>query len=265
MLHASRRMRRLFFLVACCVLAIPALAQSPTLTTVSDTVYRADGSFASGTLLIAWPAFTTSDGHGIAAGTKSVLLSSSGVFSVQLAPNAGGTPAGATYSVVYQLVDGTVKSEFWSVGTASPETLAQVRTILGTGVSAGQLATQQYVNAALANVVHLSGAETITGTKQFTAPPILPSPTQPGQAVNKAYVDAVANTGGGSGGNFVLKSGDTMTGPLTLPASPTAPLQASTKQYVDLNTANKADLISGVVPVGELGSGPANNGACLHG
>ncbi len=264
MLHASRLMRRLFLLVASCSLAVPAFAQTLALTTVSDTVYRADGTTASGTLLISWPAFTTSDGHAVAAGTKSVVLSNPGTFSVQLAPNSGGSPAGITYTVVYQLADGTVKTEYWSVGTTSPETVAQVRTLRGTGTPAGQLATQQFVTAALANVVHLSGTETITGTKQFTVPPILPSPTQSGQAVNKAYVDASV-AGGSGGGNFVQKGGDTMTGPLTLPANPTAPLQASTKQYVDLNTANKADLVGGVVATAELGAGSANNGSCLHG
>jgi hypothetical protein len=81
--------------------------------------------------------------------------------------------------------------------------------------------------------------------------------------VTKAYVDAsVANVGSG---NFVSKAGDTMSGPLSLPADPTAPGQASTKHYVDVSSASKADLISGVVPVTELGSGTANNGACLHG
>ena len=219
MLHPGRQWRLLSF-AGVCLLAVSAFAQSPTLTTVSDTVYRADGTPAAGTLLISWPAFTTPDGHAVAAGTKSVALSQAGAFSVQLAPNTGGTPAGATYSIVYQLSDGTVKSESWSVGTASPETVAQVRTILGTGTPSGQLATQQYVNSALANVVHISGNETITGAKQFSVAPVLPSPTQAGQAVNKAYVDAsvASGGGGGGGGNFVLKSGDTMTGPLTLPA-----------------------------------------------
>ena len=167
------------------------------------------------------------------------------------------------YTVVYQLSDATVKTENWSVGTSSPETVAQVRTVVGTSTASGQLATQQFVNSALANVVHLTGTETITGTKQFTVAPTVPTPTQSGQAVTKAYVDAsVANVGAG---NFVSKSGDTMSGPLVLPADPTAPGQASTKHYVDVSSASKADLVSGVVPVTELGSGTANNGACLHG
>ncbi len=264
MLQTGRRNGRLFCLALGWVLAAGlAIAQGPALTTVSDTVYRADGSPASGTLLISWPAFTTADGHTVAAGNNSVVLGSNGSLSVQLAPNAGATPSGTTYLVTYQLADGTVKTENWSVGSASPETISQVRTLVGTATPLTQVATQQYVNSQLATVVHLSGTETITGSKQFTVSPVLPTPSQAGQAATKAYVDnSVANVGSGS---FVSKAGDAMSGPLTLPADPVSPNQASTKHYVDLNAASKADLVGGLVPVGELGSGVANNGSCLHG
>lgn len=263
MVHTSRRQRRLFCWIGWLVLVTPAIGQGPTLTTVADTVYRADGTPANGTLLISWPAFVTADSHTVAAGATSANLGSNGSFSVQLAPNANATPQGVVYQVVYQLSDGTVKTEYWLVATTSPETIAQVRTVVGSSNGAGPLATQSYVNAALTNVVHITGAETITGTKTFSVAPTLPPPTQSAQAVNKAYVDAsVANTGAG---NFVMKSGDTMTGSLTLPGDPTAPLQASTKHYVDVNTALKADLVGGTVPVTELGNGLANNGVCLHG
>jgi len=64
-------------------------------------------------------------------------------------------------------------------------------------------------------VVHVSGAETIAGTKLFSAPPTVPAPVASTDAVNKAYVDwAVASVGAGS---FVSKNGDAMTGPLNLP------------------------------------------------
>jgi hypothetical protein len=264
MSHAGRRKWRLFSLALLCGFGVgPAHAQTVTLTTVSDIVYRADGNPASGTLLISWPAFVTADGHAVAAGNKSVILGAGGTFSAQLAPNSGATPAGVVYTVVYQLSDATVKTENWSVGTTSPETIAQVRAVLGTSTASGQLATEQFVNSALANVVHLTGTETITGAKQFTVAPTVPTPTQSGQAVTKAYVDAsVANVGSG---NFVSKAGDTMSGPLTLPADPASQNQASTKHYVDISSASKADLISGIVPVTELGSGTANNAACLRG
>src|SRR5208282_4083018 len=97
--------------------------------------------------------------------------------------------------------------------------------------------TQQYVDAAVANraldstVVHLAGSETITGTKQFGVPPSLPQPVASGDAANKGYVDAaVQNVGTGA---YVMKAGDTMTGPLTLPGDPTAPQQAADRHYVD--------------------------------
>jgi hypothetical protein len=264
MLQAGRRRWRLFYLATSCVcLACQAFAQGPTLTTVSDTVYRADGSPAAGTLLISWPAFISVSGATVAAGNNHVTLGTNGSFTAQLAPNAGATPAGTVYTVTYQLTDGTVKTENWSVGTASPETISQVRTLAGTTTQLAQAATQQYVNAQLATVVHLNGSETITGTKQFAVSPVLPTPSQSGQAVNKAYVDsAVTNSGSG---NFVAKAGDTMTGPLTLPADPTAPQQAADKHYIDLLAANKADLAGGRVPTVELGTGTANNTVCLHG
>jgi hypothetical protein len=36
-------------------------AAGPALTTINDTVYRADGKPAGGTVLIAWPAFQTAE------------------------------------------------------------------------------------------------------------------------------------------------------------------------------------------------------------
>ena len=104
MLFASRRSGRLFLLLVC-ALAEFASAQTPPMTTVSDTVYRADGAPAGGTLLISWPAFTTAGGQAVAAGTKSVTLGPAGALSVALVRTASATPANTVYTVVYQLDD----------------------------------------------------------------------------------------------------------------------------------------------------------------
>jgi hypothetical protein len=87
MLDARRRpVGRLFFGLVPVLLVwwgsaqapLAAADPAPATTRVSDTVYRADGMPASGTVLISWPAFTTSDAKPVAAGTKSVTLGTGG-------------------------------------------------------------------------------------------------------------------------------------------------------------------------------------------
>jgi trimeric autotransporter adhesin len=134
-----------------CLLAIPMLVWAqPALTTIADTIYRADGTAAAGVALISWPAFQTAAGNAVAAGTKTVMIGAGGTFSTQLMPNVGATPVGAYYTVVFQLDDGTVRREYWAVPTTSPATIAEVRTTPGTGVANG-LVSKQYVDSAVAN------------------------------------------------------------------------------------------------------------------
>jgi hypothetical protein len=66
-------------------------------------------------------------------------------------------------------------------------------------------------------------------------------------------------------GAFVAKTGDAMTGPLTLAADPTASGHAANRHYVDIGLAGKASLIAGLVPAGQLGSGVADTAKCLKG
>jgi len=212
------------------MLSITFQAQGPALTTISDTVYRANGTAASGTVLISWPSFQTAEGNAVAAGHLSVTIGPLGAFTAQLIPNVGSSPAGTYYVVVLQLDDGTVRTEYWAIPATSPTTIAAVLTTPGTGL-ANLAVTQEYVNAAVANraidaaVVHLAGTETISGTKRFAVPPALPAPAGANDAANKGYVDAaVANVGSGA---YVSKAGDTMSGPLTLPADLTGETSTS--------------------------------------
>ena len=101
MFDMCRPWRRLFLLVMLAV--VVANAQTPPLTTISDTVYRADGTAAQGTLLISWAEFTTSGGQAVAAGENSVTLGPGGALSVSLVPNINATPANTVYVVVYPL------------------------------------------------------------------------------------------------------------------------------------------------------------------
>jgi hypothetical protein len=276
MLDSGRRpMGRLFYwaiaIVAASGLWISA-AGSPQggvgTTIVSDTVYLADGTGANGNVIITWPAFVSASGAAVAAGMTSVALGRNGALSVALVPNAGATPAGVYYTVVYQLGPGQVRTEYWVVPTASPADLATVRTTPGSGL-AGQPVSMQYVNSGLATkaddaaVVHLNGAETISGAKTFASSPTVPAPTNSADIATKAYVDASV-TGVGSG-SYLSTAGGALTGPLTLPGNPVSPLQASPKQYVDFGLSSKADLIAGLVPTRELGTGTASSGTCLLG
>jgi hypothetical protein len=151
----------------------------------------------------------------VAAGAKNVTLGTGGALNVALAANAGANPPGIYYTVVYQLGPGEVRTEYWLVPTSSPATLAQVRTTPGVG-TAVPAASIQYVNTAVAGkandnaVVHLTGTETVTGTKTFAASPNVPTPVGTGDVTNKAYVDSAISTFGA--GNYLPTAGGAMTG-----------------------------------------------------
>ena len=128
--------------LSCWVLAVVAVfgltlrafgvpQSGPATTTVADTVYLADGTTAQGNLIITWPAFMTASGTAVAAGTATAALGAGGALSVALVPNAGATPAGVYYTVVYQIGAGQVKTEYWVVPTSSPASLGGVRTAPG--------------------------------------------------------------------------------------------------------------------------------------
>ena len=130
-------------------------------------------------------------GNAVAAGSTNVALGANGALNVSLVPNSGATPAGVYYSVVYQLGPGQVKTEDWIVPTTSPAKLSAVRSTPGAGLAA-QPVSLQYVNSELAtkaddtSVVHLNGAETISGNKTFASAPTVPAPASAGQIANKA-------------------------------------------------------------------------------
>src|SRR5437868_9053631 len=62
-------------------------------TQVTDTVYRADGTPAAGTVIVNWQAFTTANGQAVPSGSTSAKVVNGGL-SVQLGPNAGSMPMG---------------------------------------------------------------------------------------------------------------------------------------------------------------------------
>src|SRR5438045_9510463 len=89
-LYKCRLQGRLFCLLLCVLAGLVSQAQSPVTTTISDTVYRADGTPAAGTLLISWPTFSTASGQAVASGTKSVTLGTGGALARALLPERDG-------------------------------------------------------------------------------------------------------------------------------------------------------------------------------
>jgi hypothetical protein len=102
----SRPAGRLSYLVVAILVAAVGLRAAdtpPTTTLIRDTVYRANGTPAGGTLVISWPAFETADHKTVAAGLLSVKLGEGGLLNVPLVPNEGATPVGTYYRVVTKL------------------------------------------------------------------------------------------------------------------------------------------------------------------
>ncbi|WP_353064637.1 GDSL-type esterase/lipase family protein [Tunturibacter psychrotolerans] len=189
------------------VMKVAAAAQATTPSTidttqVTDTVYRGDGTLANGSVIVSWQAFTAASGQSVPSGSTSATITN-GALSLALVPNAGSTPIGTYYTAVYHLDDGSVSREFWVVPVSlAPVQVSTIKsTVLPTSV-AMQTVSKNYVDTAIAAAV--------TGHPLDSSNP------------------------------FVEKAGDTMTGPLVLPADPTTPNQAADKHYVDVNIAGAA-------------------------
>ena len=173
-----------------------AFSSGLTLCQISDTVYRADGSPAQGDVIILWSAFTTAAGQPVAAGNLTVALGSGGQFNASLAPNSGATPAGTYYRVTYKLDDGSTASEYWTVPNLTTTTIGAIRSTLVPANQAAQFLTREYADS---HYMDLTDAQTVAGVKTFSNSPAVPTPQNPTDAANKAYVDA---NGGGGGVNL---------------------------------------------------------------
>ncbi|MGB8097281.1 MAG: hypothetical protein WCF17_09000, partial [Terracidiphilus sp.] len=200
--------RQSAILFALCVLAADVAAQTFTTTTVSGTVYGADGAPVSGTLEITWPAFTTAASQAVAAGLTTVTIASNGFFSVNLAPNIGSMPAGLYYTAIYHLSDGTTSTEYWVVPAASTATLSQVRATVMPAAQAAQAVNKAYVDQSIQEAVQ--GQMTVFGGT-LTGPLYLSGdPSQPTQAADKHYVDDSVS-------GLLPLNGGVLTGPVTGP------------------------------------------------
>jgi hypothetical protein len=109
--------------------AFCGLAWSQTgLTTIQDTLYRADGTRFNGTLTINWVTFDATNIGTVVQQSKTVQVVNGNLL-VQLVPNATATPPANVYTVNYQSDGYEQFTETWTVPVSTvPLTVAQVRT-----------------------------------------------------------------------------------------------------------------------------------------
>ncbi len=110
----------------CALLSAIAWAQ-PALTTISDVLFKADGTRFNGLVQITWLSFDSVSGSAIAQQSKTVRIIDGNIF-VQLTPTTNATPI-AQYLVKYSS-DGKIQlQETWSVPpSTTPLRLRDVRT-----------------------------------------------------------------------------------------------------------------------------------------
>ena len=194
------------------MLATSTIYAQVTTTTVQGVVYRADGTAATGTLIVIWPAFSTANNKAVAAGNTTVAIGQDGFVSLNLAPNAGSSPAGSYYTAIYHLSDGTVNKEYWVIPAAASASIVSVRARLVPATVAVQDATKQYVDASIAS---LSGNYLPLTGGSMSGPLLLAGgPLANNQAATKQYTDQAVATA-------VPLAGGNMTGTLRTPNSVT--------------------------------------------
>lgn len=114
-------------IIAATALCGLAFAQTG-LTTIQDTLYKADGTHFSGSLTIQWSTFDAVNIGTIVQQSKTVTVVNGNLL-VQLAPNAGFAAPGNIYTVTYQSDGSQQFTETWTVPvSAVPLTVAEVRT-----------------------------------------------------------------------------------------------------------------------------------------
>jgi hypothetical protein len=109
---------------------LSAMGAPPSLTTIQDTLYKADGTRFSGTVTISWTNFNSADQNPvpIQSITQQIV---NGTFKVQLIPTTTAS-AGANYTVKYSSEGKFQYTEIWAVPpSTSPLKIRDVR--VGTG------------------------------------------------------------------------------------------------------------------------------------
>ena len=171
---------------------------SSSTTEIIDLIRTANGKPVTGTISISWSSFVTDKGTSVSGGHVSVPIELGGGVRLRLVANSRSQALASYYTAIYRLDDGTVSREYWVVPVS---------------------ATSVTIDAIKSMVPPMGEAD--------RAPMRVPTEVN---SEAGASPFATAST-------YVLKAGDTMTGPLLLPADPVSSQQAADKHYVDTSVA----------------------------
>jgi hypothetical protein len=97
--------------------AIGTAAGQPALTTIQDTLYRADGTRFTGTMIIRYTSFQAGDTSNIATSNLTLAIVN-GTLRVQLVPTTNASP-GAQYNVTYNSRGINQFTEVWAVAPST--------------------------------------------------------------------------------------------------------------------------------------------------
>lgn len=141
-------------------LAMGAMLAQPALTTIQDTLYRADGSRFNGTMFITWNSFQAGDTSNIATANLTVPIVN-GVLKIQLVPTTTAS-AGAQYNVTYNSGGVNQFTQVWAVPSSTvPLRLRDV--LVSTGTVVGPQADTAPIQ--ISDVVGLANALALTVNK----------------------------------------------------------------------------------------------------
>jgi hypothetical protein len=119
--------------------AFPLLA-APTLTTIQDTIYKADGTRFNGTVVITWMPFDASDDSKIGLQSLTTQIINGSIY-LQLVPNSNAIPVN-NYTVQYSSDGRSQFAESWSVPpSTTPLRIKDVRVTTTGGTTGGGVVT----------------------------------------------------------------------------------------------------------------------------
>ena len=120
-------------ILICAALALPG---APSLTTIQDTIYKADGTRFNGTAVITWMPFDANDNSKIGLQSLTVQIVN-GAIRIQLVPNTNATPVNS-YTVLYSSDGKQQFTESWAVPPSTTTLhIKDVRVAVSSGSTGG--------------------------------------------------------------------------------------------------------------------------------